>query len=270
MRVTKAKSRTGERKVDNEPVHTLLSFWFIVIGLSIMIFLRLWVLNPDRAFEDKWRNYALAQGILALIGLIGTQLSRQQKIFPRDFRRPELNTGIRTIITLAAVIFVETITQFTFTITTTEQALYWTFAAPCEESFFRLFIITLILVCAGNIMLKPIIIAIIIFMAILFKTLVGIDTVQFNIMFTVIVITMSLYIFVKDERLIKGIAVITSATMFAAFHVNYYSDLGKLIGVFFGGTIFAISFIYYKDITPCILAHFGINFIGTVQYLVML
>ncbi len=53
-----------------------------------------------------------------------------------------------------------------------------------------------------------------------------------------------------------------SAACFTAIHVNYYGNITKIVGVFFGGIMLAIVFVIWEDITANILGHMINNLIA--------
>jgi membrane protease YdiL (CAAX protease family) len=217
-KLSKSKSKPG--LFQEELNHTKVSFTLSMIATSIMLFLGLLHYN-SLGYEGDWGKFALTQALWGYIGFFGAQIIKNQKIIPKVFREFDLNTGIYSVSVLAAAMLTQIITQYVFTITTTEQALYYVFSSVCEELFFRLFLINVFL--------------------------------QFS-----------------EKLNVKIIAVITESALFAAVHQNYYNDLGMLLGVFLGGVVFGIAYIWKRDITICILAHFFLNIIATANWLVSL
>ncbi|NMB82397.1 MAG: CPBP family intramembrane metalloprotease, partial [Ignavibacteria bacterium] len=98
------------------------------------------------------------------------------------------------------------------------------FSAVCEELFFRLFLISVIL-------------------------------------------KVSVF---SNEVFLKITAVVTQALAFMIVHQNYYGDPGMLFGVFLGGCIFGIAYVWKRDISITIFAHFLLNLIATANWLVRL
>jgi membrane protease YdiL (CAAX protease family) len=200
--------------------HTKVSFTLSIIAPSIMLVLGL-LHYSNLGFEGNWGKFALTQSIWGFLGFFGSQIIKQEKLIPQRFKEFNINTGIYSVSVLAAAMLTQIITQYVFTISTTEQALYYVFSSVCEELFFRLFLINIFL--------------------------------QFS-----------------EKLNIKIIAVITESALFAAVHQNYYSNPGMLLGVFLGGVVFGIAYIWKRDITICILAHFFLNIIATANWLVTL
>jgi membrane protease YdiL (CAAX protease family) len=202
-------------------LHTRLSFMLIVIATSVMYFMGFRHLNDLDAYGQEWGKFALLQASLCLIGYVGGQIATQQPLIPKIFRPIDFDSAIHTLVILFAAMFTQLITQYTFSVENTEKAVYYIFAAVCEESFFRGFIITAILR-------------------------------------------------ISDKFQFKIIAVMVSASAFAAMHTNYYNNPDMLAGVAVGGLILGSLFVLWNDITANILGHFALNFIATWNWLVTL
>ena len=67
-------------------------------------------------------------------------------------------------------------------------------------------------------------------------------------------------------------AVLVSTVSFAAMHVGYYDNLPAMVFVTVFGIEFGVAYLYWKDFTALVIAHFVLNFIVSVQilYLVVL
>lgn len=214
-KVQKIKNRRKNEESNNSNSITRLAFILIVLASGIMMSIGLRNLYTD------WGAFALFQSMLCLFGYTGYCIIQNKKIIPMEFAPVDFETAFRTLIIFIAAIVTQFITQYTLSISNTEQALYYVFASVCEEVFFRLFLISTVLK--------------------LFDTI-----------------------------YIKLTAVFFQAVLFAAFHVNYYNDLAALAGVLIGGIILGFFYVYYNDITANIMAHFILNMIAAMQFLVTL
>jgi len=76
------------------------------------------------------------------------------------------------------------------------------------------------------------------------------------------VFLLSLVIRFKTPPLIKIIAIVLQALIFTIMHRNYYSNLAMMFSVFVGGVILGAFFVWWKDPTANILAHFFLNLIA--------
>ncbi|MBD3343093.1 MAG: CPBP family intramembrane metalloprotease [Candidatus Lokiarchaeota archaeon] len=214
------KASKVKREYNNQGIHTKVSITLSIIAIGIMGYLGIRH-YAGLGFEGDWGRYALAQSLMGLMGLIGTMAIRSD--FNFRFRDFNINTGFFAMITLVGAMVTQVLSQYVLTITNTEQALYYVFSSVCEELFFRLFLINLLLM------------------------------------------------FDQEKKLTtKLIAVLIAAVGFAAFHQNYYGNIGLLVGVFLGGCVFGIAYILTDDITVPILAHFILNIIATGNWLVTL
>lgn len=91
-----------------------------------------------------------------------------------------------------------------------------------------------------------------------------------ELFFRLFLIEVFLMLAAKRDLGSKLLGVLLSAVGFAAFHQNYYGDVGLLIGVFLGGVVFGVAYILTNNITVPILAHFALNIIATGNWLVTL
>jgi membrane protease YdiL (CAAX protease family) len=60
----------------------------------------------------------------------------------------------------------------------------------------------------------------------------------------------------------KHVSNVVQATAFAAIHQNYYHNFPMLVSVFFGGILLGYFFLWWRDPTANILAHFVLNVIA--------
>jgi membrane protease YdiL (CAAX protease family) len=213
------KASKVRNQYQSKGTHTKASFLLSIMAITIMTYLGIrHVLGLG--FEIEWGKFALVQGLAwGMIGLFGTQLIKQEPIIPKIFKRFDINTGLFALIVLGIAMVTQVVTQYVFTISNTEQALYYVFSAVCEELFFRLFLIELILQ-------------------------------------------------LSQELSTKIFAVITESLAFMLVHQNYYNNPGMMAGVFLGGCVFGAAYVWKRDITICILAHFSLNLIATANWLV--
>jgi membrane protease YdiL (CAAX protease family) len=214
-----AMKTINQRK--NLPPFTQIAYLLGVVGIVVMQYLY-WT-HRTIAADAGWVKYALYMTIFAITGLLGTQMINNQPLIPMEpkhFAPISLDTGVRAAIILAASMVTQLIVKAALSFTIQEQAAYFIFAAVCEELFFRVLII--------SILLK-----------------------------------------LKDDFQMKFIAVVVQALMFAAIHQNYYSNLPMLVSVFIGGIILGIFFVWWRDPTANILAHFALNVIAVQNLLVM-
>jgi membrane protease YdiL (CAAX protease family) len=143
MAIKQKKLRTMDIKLKNkEPIHTIISFSMVGMGIIIMLYLGIRHISDDPVMSKS----AFMQFALGFIGLLGTQLIAQQPIIPQgkqNFKSVDLNTGIRAIIIGLLGMGIQLISKQVFSFTILEQAVYFVFAAITEEVFFRGFILNL-------------------------------------------------------------------------------------------------------------------------------
>jgi membrane protease YdiL (CAAX protease family) len=101
-------------------------------------------------------EYLLYMTVFALTGWIGTQVLYEQPIFaPAMATKPlDLDTGVRAAIILAASMATQLISKAALSFSVQEQALYFIFAAVCEEVFFRVLILSVFLKIGDNLQMK--------------------------------------------------------------------------------------------------------------------
>lgn len=143
MAIKKKKLMTMDIKINSkEPVHTIVSFTMVVMGIIIMLYFGIRHIFD----EPDWSKSAFLQFALGFIGLLGSQLFAQQPIIPQnkhDFKPVDLNTGIRAIVIGFLGMGIQLISKQAFSFTILEQAVYFVFAAITEEVFFRGFILSI-------------------------------------------------------------------------------------------------------------------------------
>lgn len=221
-------------KPDNEywqtSVHTVLSYWICVIAIGIQLVLGL------RHITELFGQLCIVEFIFGLSGLLLLDPLHgvKGKIYPEKFKKRHPNLFFRVAITFGVIAAIQFLFQIIPLITSTEMALAICFCAPCEEYFFR-----------GILMEIP------------FKL--GRKAEKFTV-----------WEFrskpAKRMSYIELGGIIFSATIFSAFHVNYYNQ-PRLIGMVFVGGLW-LGFVYFwnRDLTAVILSHFLLNIIFVVQF----
>jgi membrane protease YdiL (CAAX protease family) len=139
------------------PIFTQVAFILGIISIGVMQFLY-WT-NRNVLGAQGWLQYTLYMTLFAAVGLFGTQLIREQPLWPstpEDFVKLDLNTGVRAALILAASMLTQIIVQGALSFTIEEQALYFVFAAVCEELFFRVLILELFLRIKADLQTKVI------------------------------------------------------------------------------------------------------------------
>lgn len=149
-------SKQNPKQIINgkQPVFTMITQILIAVALGVMLFL--YFMHRNNPADQAWTNYALMMAAFVGIGYVGTQIVTQQPILPRpDQLRPfEINSGIRAVIICALMLVTQIVTSVIFTFSTAEQAFYFVFAAVCEEVFFRVLILTVIIRIKPSIIMK--------------------------------------------------------------------------------------------------------------------
>jgi membrane protease YdiL (CAAX protease family) len=214
-----------------EPAHSKLSYVILLTAIGVMLYFTIRYYNSS---EHIWGKSALMQFSLGFSGLIGTQVLHQQPIFPsfrneRNFRKIDFNIFFHSLGVLAIIMIVQLVFQVTLSFTRYEAALYYVFAAPCEESFFRGFMLQLFLKSEENIAPKKV-----------------------N----------------RKFSFWKIMGCILQAGAFTAIHTQYYDNLGMLTTVFVGGFFLGMTYVIWRDLTGNILGHFILNIISVRDLLV--
>jgi membrane protease YdiL (CAAX protease family) len=146
--IAKRKSMT---KQSPAPL-TRVAFYLIVIAAGVMIYL--YILHKDIPADAGWVQYCLYMTAFAIAGLVGIQILNNDGLIPQKFQPLDLNTGVRAAMILAASMITQIIVRQTLSFSAGEQALYFVFAAVCEEVFFRGLIISMVLKFAADIQTK--------------------------------------------------------------------------------------------------------------------
>jgi membrane protease YdiL (CAAX protease family) len=137
------KIQTKRVKRIKESPFTQIAVVLIFIAASVMMYLYLTHYNIEG--DEDWSKYALMMFLFSIIGYFGTQLINQEPLFSKKYKKFNPSTGLRATIILAASMFTQIISQAAFSFSTTEEGLYFIFAAVAEEVFFRIFLLNLFL-----------------------------------------------------------------------------------------------------------------------------
>lgn len=149
MTVKKLTSRL-KNKIRNEESETKASFIMTIISSGVMLWLGLRYYSSGLNYDSAWGHYALYQSFMGFLGYIGSRLITGKPIIPREFAEFDKNTGFLAFLVFGAVVITQTITRFTFSISNSDQALYWVFSSICEENFFRRFLLSFRFLFKGN------------------------------------------------------------------------------------------------------------------------
>lgn len=126
----------------NTPVFSIISQSLILIASGVMLFL--FFMHRTKPEDQAWVQYTVMMVAFAIVGYCGTQFLMQQPLFPKpsELRPIDPNTIVRMAVIFGCAMVTQIITKTVFTFSTTEQAMYFVFAAVCEEVFFRVLILT--------------------------------------------------------------------------------------------------------------------------------
>jgi membrane protease YdiL (CAAX protease family) len=154
MQISKRNPKEILQKNGKQPVFTLITQILIAVAIGVMFFL--YFTHRTIPADQDWVDYTLMMSAFVGIGYIGTQIATQQPLFPRpDQLLPfNINSGIRALIIFGLMMVTQLITSIVFTFSTTERAFYFVFAAVCEEVFFRVLILTVIIRINPSIIMK--------------------------------------------------------------------------------------------------------------------
>ena len=115
-----------------ESVHTQLSYWFVVFGVGIQLYLGI------RYFNLLFGQLCIVEAVFGLSGILLLDfIHGKDSIYPKRFKKIHPNTFFRFAITFAVIVSIQFLFQIIPLITSTEMALGVVFAAVCEEYFFR-------------------------------------------------------------------------------------------------------------------------------------
>jgi len=205
-------------------VHTKMSYYIILLAIVIQMYLFI------RHSDSLQGQLSLFEALMGISGLILTDFIRSKEltiIRTRKFQKPNRQLFFRFIVILAVIGLIQVVFQMIpLTFKNYEFALAIIFAAPLEEVFFR------------ALLLEP------------FIQFGKDDTTRIKLTGK------------KSISYTEIIGVMISSILFAAFHINYYSNVNLMLVVLFGGMWLGFSYIYTKDLTALILAHFGLNLLA--------
>jgi membrane protease YdiL (CAAX protease family) len=138
----------------NAPVFTSVAQILILLAAGVMIYL--YITHKNIPEDAEWVKYCLYMTIFALTGWIGTQLMNEQPIFAVGTATAplSLDTGVRAAIILAASMITQLVSKAALSFSIQDQALYFVFAAVCEEVFFRVLILSVFLKLGDNLQIK--------------------------------------------------------------------------------------------------------------------
>ena len=207
------------KPIYEKTVHTKISFYSILIAIVVQTYLFI------RHTDERFGQVAGFEALFAFIGLIGVDLIRNRKLtfFNKNLQKPSKNLLTRTLIILSVIAIIQVVFKFIpLTIKDYEMALAIVFAAPAEEIFFR------------ALFLEPFI-----------KLGKNSERIQ---------ITKK-----RSITYVEIIGIIMSGVFFAIFHINYYGNINLMLIVLIGGIWLGFMYIFYRDITALILAHFMLN-----------
>lgn len=213
-----------------ESTHTVLSYYFCVIAVSIEFVLGF--MHIDEYFGQM----CLVEAGIGLFSLLVLDLLHGRKtIYPKKFKPVHKNTFFRFGITFGVIVAIQFAFQIVPLITSTEMALGIVFCAPIEEYFFR------------GILMEP-----------CFR--VGEKSKN--------KFTVWKYKDKPDKEMsyIELGAIFLSSAIFSSFHVNYYGDTRLLLMIFIGGLWLSTVYFWNKSLTSVILSHFLLNIIFCWQF----
>lgn len=119
-----------------ESTHTVLSYWFVIIGVSIQLYLGI------RYFNILFGQLCIVEAIFGLSGIfLLDYMHGRDSFYPQKFKKIHPNTFIRFVITFGVITAIQFLFQIIPLVTSTEMALAVVFAAVCEEYFFRGFLL---------------------------------------------------------------------------------------------------------------------------------
>lgn len=220
-----------EKRKQNVSVFTKLGFFLVVMGISIQLIIGLLHINDPDQYSRDWSTMALMEALFAGIGLISIDLIRGQStgLVPKKFKKIDPNMFLHLTVILGSWVLIQIVLQLpALSVRDAERAFAIIFAAPCEEVFFRGFLISI------------------------FITL-GRLTPRFKI---------------SKKRKISFIeitGILLSGLLFGMMHVNYYNMPAVLWAMVFSGIVIGFWYWYWDDLTAAILAHFILNIISVWQ-----
>lgn len=220
---------------NNNSEFTSISYFIIILATGVQLFL--WIMHfQERGDYVEYFSYiALIEGCFGLVGLLFLDLIRGHgfHIKPDRYKKLHIDFLYHTAIIFGGILLIQLFVAFIpLTVKDWEIALSIMFAAPCEEVFFRAFLISS-----------------------------SIEISEFSPKLS----RSSITLFGKNLNYFTITGVIISALAFAGIHINYYGNPNMLLGVFLGGLWLGFTYWFWNDLTASILAHFILNFIVVYQ-----
>jgi len=216
----------------NKSLFTNIIFWLGVLAFIVELIVGLPYFMSTDSFEQEFGQKAIMEGCFALIGLLLIDVIRGNKFkLKPEFRKYEFQSLWRGAIILAVLWGTQMITYFIpMTVSDPQMALAITFASICEEIFFRGFVLSLF-IKAGKIDRNRI----------------------------------KIPLMKRDISVIEVIGILVSAIAFAGIHTNYYNQPHLILALFLSGVIIGFMFVMWEDLTACVIGHFLLNAIWTIQ-----
>lgn len=218
----------------NESEFTRIAYYLIVLAVIIQAYL--WIMHIfDTDDPSKYFTYiAMIEAIFGTIGLLLLDPLKRKgfHLKPDHFKKLDTNLLTHTGIIFIGIMIIQiTVSFIPLTVKDWEIALSIMFAGPCEEVFFRGFLVSIFITA--------------------FST--SSDKYSLDVPGK------------KDLNYGVMIGIIISAIAFAGIHINYYNQPNLLVGVFLGGLWLGFTYWYWEDLSACILAHFLLNFIVVIN-----
>jgi membrane protease YdiL (CAAX protease family) len=225
------------------PPFTQIDYYLVIVAVITMQVIY-WT-HRQIPEDAGWAQYAVYMTIFAVVGFMGTQLIYGEPPLPKRFAPIDLNTGVKAVLILAAAMATQIAVQTALSLSITEQAMYFVFAAVCEEIFFRVLILSV-----G------------------FKVIPKAEELWFKAERSA---SKADAYRLKGEVLGRMLGfLVLQAVLFAAIHQNYYENLPMLLSVLIGGLVLGVFFVWWRNPTANILAHFLLNIIAVQNLLVVL
>ncbi len=226
-------------------IHTKISFYLVIVASILEIIVGLLYLvyyQPITEANKQFGIVTVMEGLLALGALFITDAIVFKKVNVSirkiNFQKPHSSKiFLHTLIIAVYMALIQL--AFTYTpasIREFNKGLAYAFAGVCEEAFYRGFLMSCFIVLGRSM-----------------------DKLEYSI---------------NNKRLISVsrfelFGVVFSAVAFMLFHKNYYGNILFMLSVLFSGLGLAFFFLYWKDITSCILAHFIVNSYFTITTIYM-
>jgi len=126
-----------------EGIITRIVVILVFISFPVLAYLGFRYFNVEDINDSNWGLFALLQSAFVLTGFFGSSLLTHGQIFPQKLKKVELETITRAIIITLFIVGIQILTSLKLSVSSTEKALYYVFAAIGEELFFRAFLLEL-------------------------------------------------------------------------------------------------------------------------------